>query len=205
MPDPYFDEDRNHLLSTVYAWGAALTDNPDLKQNSEGYVKRATQLVSAALRGGGNLSRTNVVHVIQSEVLLASYFFNSGMFVEGRQHVATAVSLVLSHGLHKIASHTLSDPSLMHLVPAADMEMSLPPAVDRIEEGERICAFWQVYILDKTWSAVLGRPSLLVENGTVSSSVDTPWPLATEQYVEVCFDVSTPSGTRLIFSGTYAS
>lgn len=105
--------------------------------------------------------------------------------MQGRQHTATAVSLVISYGLHKIASHVLSDASHMHLIPAADIEMSLPLAVDRVEEGERICAFWQVYILDKTWSAVLGRPSLLVDSGTISSAVDTPWPLATEQYVEV--------------------
>ena len=29
---------------------------------------------------------------------------------------------------------------------------------------------------------------LLVESGTMSSIVDTPWPLATEQYVEVSAD-----------------
>lgn len=184
VADPYFassDEDGSLLLRAVYVWGAALTSNPDLKQHSDGYLKRATQLASTALRGGGNLARTNVVHVI----LLSKYFYNSGMFVEGRHHAASAVSLVLSHGLHKIASHTLSDPSHLHLIPAADIELSLPPAMDRIEEGERICAFWQVFILDKTWSAVLGRSSLMIENGTISSSVDTPWPLATEQYVEV--------------------
>lgn len=190
VPDPYFssnDEDGSHLLSAVYVWGAALTNNQDLKQNSDAYLKRATELVSTALRVGGNLAtRTNVVYIIQSEVLLANYFYNAGLFVEGRQHAASAASLVLSHGLHKIASHTVGDSSHMHIIPTADIELSLPPAVDRVEEGERICAFWQVYALEKTWSAVLGRPSLLVENGSMSSCVDTPWPLATEQYFEAC-------------------
>ncbi|THG95490.1 hypothetical protein EW026_g6169 [Hermanssonia centrifuga] len=73
----------------------------------------------------------------------------------------------------------------MHLVPGAEEETALPPPVDSIEENERIAAFWQVYVLDKTWSiAAHSRSGLLVEDGSPRMTVDTPWPLAIESFAE---------------------
>lgn len=178
-------EENSPLLAAVYVWGSTLADSTELRQQTHSYLVRAKRLVSTALYNGHQLPRSDVLHVIQAEVLLSTYLFNAGLFAEGRQHAASAVSLVLSYGLHKLPANPLSDPSQIHLVPTAETELSLSPSVDRIEEGERICGFWEVYILDKTWSAVLCRPSLLVESASAASTVDTPWPLTTEQYVEV--------------------
>ncbi|PBK95983.1 hypothetical protein ARMGADRAFT_755933 [Armillaria gallica] len=58
-----------------------------------------------------------------------------------------AVSLVLSARLHKIRSVEGGGPS------------ALSPPTDYIEEGERIKAFWTVFILDNCWTTADGSPS----------------------------------------------
>ncbi|KAI0343320.1 hypothetical protein BDW22DRAFT_1267464 [Trametopsis cervina] len=179
-------EEGNPLIWAAWVWGAAFTDDINLKSNGEIYLSKALDIVSAALRSlaNGTLNPSSIVHIIQSEVLLANYFFYGSRFAEGRQHISAAVSLVLSYGLHKTGSQPVHDPSMMRSAPGSETEMALPPPIDTAEEGERICAFWQVYILDKTWANVLGKPSLINEIGSVQTFIDAPWPLPTEQYVE---------------------
>ncbi|EKM50050.1 uncharacterized protein PHACADRAFT_130574 [Phanerochaete carnosa HHB-10118-sp] len=175
------------LLSAVYVWGAALTSDEDLRVQQSAYLAKAVRQVSEL---GPNKVRTintptaqpNVLHIIQAHVLLANYFYNAGQFAEGRRHTADAVSLVVLYRLHKIRSPTPHDRSKMSLAHAADEELAMRPAADLIEEGERIHAFWQVCILDKTWAVVLGCPSLMVADDSLGAEIDTPWPLATEQY-----------------------
>lgn len=173
------------LLSVVYLWGSLLTNDEDIRARSSSFLDNATRRISAARLASNGFARPDVIHIIQAEVLLANYLFNAGLFAEGRQHVASAVSLALTYELHKTRSPRVTDASHMRLVPSADGDASLPPSLDVIEEGERICAFWQVYVMDKTWSIVLGRPSLLMETANSSTFIDTPWPLAMEQYGEV--------------------
>lgn len=182
---PIITPDRaNPILWAIFTWGATFTDNADLKQHAELYASKAVQLLSTSLLSD-DPSRPGVIHCVQAEALLATYFMYSGKFVQGRQHISSAASLIWTYGLHKIRSNPVPDPSLMRSIPGSDAELSLPPPVDSVEEGERISAFWQVYILDKTWSTVLGKPGILSEGCSPLGWVDTPWPLAVEQYVEV--------------------
>lgn len=171
-------------------WGAALSSDEDLKARQSTYLSRALRQVSDL--GQNSVSalntpapRTNTLHIIQSHVLLANYFYNAGEFAEGRRHTADAVSLVLLHQLHKIRSPRPRDRSKMGLLHAAGVELAMRPPADLVEEGERTHAFWQVFILDKTWAALLGCPSLLTEDGSPGAEIDTPWPLAIEQYQDV--------------------
>lgn len=182
----------------------------DLKNQSrrEAYLVRAVQHVSDALIAAdspsgfdfGNVGRkVDFVHLIQAEVLLANFFYYYGRFVEARLHTSSAVSLALSCDLHKICPssslrnlNTPQDRSKMHLVPGAEEETTLPPPVDSIEENERIAAFWQVYVLDKTWSVAAHSGSgLLAEDGSPRMTVDTPWPLAIESFAEVLGLINT--------------
>ncbi|KAI0692453.1 hypothetical protein BC835DRAFT_1357380 [Cytidiella melzeri] len=176
---------RNPLLWAVFVWGATFADNPDLKQHVHSYLSNALQSLSISPPSSNSKTHhVDVLHRIQSEILIANYFLNSGQFVEARQHISSATSLVSTYDLHKIRSHHTHDPSLMYSVPGSEPSTSLPPPLDTVEEGERISVFWQVYILDKTWSTVLGKPSFLNEAGSTHTYIDTPWPLAVEQYVE---------------------
>ena len=179
------------LLEVVYLWGSILTTDAGARQKQSTFLNRALRRIVDAERIkinaglGGQESPRSTLHLIQSHVLLANYFFNAGQFSQGRRHTADAVSLVVSHRFHKIRSPRPHDASHMHLVRASDTDMVLPLPADLAEEGERTHAFWQVYVLDKTWATVLCHPSLLVDDGSPETEIDTPWPLAMNDYVEV--------------------
>lgn len=200
LSSPFYDpmapfsqpsEGPDPLLSVIYVWGAVLGTNEVQRRRQSSYLVKALQDLrgaerrNLAARFGGSESRLDVVRLIQSHVLLAHYFFTNAQFREGRQHTADAVSLVVLYQLHKIRSPRAPDTSKAHLVRAAVNDWALPPPVDLIEEGERTHAFWHVYILDKIWASLLGCPSLLVEDGSPATEIDTPWPLALEQYADV--------------------
>ncbi|KAH9917601.1 uncharacterized protein B0H18DRAFT_1123478 [Fomitopsis serialis] len=151
------------LLNAMYLYGAYLSCTEALTVHVPTFLGRAVEAVSRDL---GGPRRYPLTQTIQAEVILANYFFCVGRLLEGRYHCSAAVALVLSGRLHKIRS--LSAPG------------SNPPSdqpLDRIEEGERINAFWTVFAMDKGWSVVSGSPSQFD-----GSTIDTPWPLDTEEY-----------------------
>ena len=47
---------------------------------------------------------------------------------------------------------------------------------DSIDEGERLQAFWTIYVMDKTWAMALESEPLLVEDGSPASRIEAPWP-----------------------------
>lgn len=182
-------DDNDPLFPAVYLWGAVLSTDEDLKARQGVFLTRTLQSVvnsfSQATSFGTTSSRPDIVHLIQAEVLLANYYLHTGEFTDAHRHVSEAVSLVQLYRLHKIRSPRPSHHAQMHLIQAAAVEINLHPPIDLIEEGERTCAFWQVFVLDKTWSALLGCPSLLIEDGSPNTEIDTPWPLTMEEYTEV--------------------
>ncbi|KAL0577822.1 hypothetical protein V5O48_004150, partial [Marasmius crinis-equi] len=114
---------------------------------------------------------SRIIHGIQAEVLLSTYFFDTGRVVEGQYHLDAAVSLAIGVGLHQIRSGRTRRSAT-----------SLPPPRDAIEEGERINAFWTVYMLSAVWGVALGSAestSVFEGNG---GTVDTPWPLDMVDY-----------------------
>jgi hypothetical protein len=157
------------LVDTVCLWGNFIA-NPS-SNNQAALLSRAIQSSSQAVSRLG-MHPERLVQCIQAEVLLAFYFFYGGRTLEGRYHTCTAVSLILSSGLHQIRSSRLPNSSL------------LPPPRDAVEEGERINAFWTVFVLNNCWTTVDGTPS----NIPIDTQIDTPWPLDLSNYVQVCFD-----------------
>ncbi|EKM53301.1 uncharacterized protein PHACADRAFT_175699 [Phanerochaete carnosa HHB-10118-sp] len=55
-------------------------------------------------------------------------------------------------------------------------------AADAVEQGERVDAFWAVYVLDKCWSVALESPSAISDSSTSGTRISTPWPLSIAQY-----------------------
>lgn len=161
------------LVNSVYLWGARFSRNQLLLAQESVYLQRAVQSVSLALAEG---PRHNIVYLIQAEVLLTSYFYASNRLLEGRYHCNAAVALVLSSHLNKLRSAQPPTPRS----PVVVANYQLPQPVDAIEEGERINAFWTVFIQDKQWGAAAGLQSHF--NGTPGAQVDTPWPLEIEDY-----------------------
>ncbi|KAK0495740.1 hypothetical protein EDD18DRAFT_1075601, partial [Armillaria luteobubalina] len=108
-----------------------------------------------------------IIQCIQVEVLLAHYFFHKVIMLEGRYHTGAAVSLVLSAHLHKMSSAE------------GNRLLVLLPPMDYIEKGERMKAFWTIFILDNCWTTVDGSPSNFLCTFP-DIRINLPWPLDTQ-------------------------
>ncbi|KAJ7762380.1 Zn(2)-Cys(6) binuclear cluster domain-containing protein [Mycena maculata] len=145
------------LLAAVYLAGITLSPAPALRAHERTLLARALSALPASLAG---LHPRRALHTLQAELLLAHYFLAAGKFIEGGYHTAAAVSLAVSCGLHRVRSEA-------------------PGALrDVIERAERIGACWATVTLDRTWAAALGTQR------NWPDTLDTPWPLEPEEYIE---------------------
>lgn len=166
-------EDQRHpmLMNAIFLWACYFSRSPSLSHQEPLYLSRATEAFHDWLR-----APTQVVDVIQGCCLLAQFFLVNGRIMEGGHYASTAAALALQWGLHR--QGTEQPDVYMSL----EGTFSLPPARDAVERGERILAFWQVFYLDRCWSAALHRPSLISDGPCGLSSVVVPWPQDIMEY-----------------------
>ncbi|THG98268.1 hypothetical protein EW026_g3892 [Hermanssonia centrifuga] len=110
---------------------------------------------------------TRMMYTLQTEVLLSYYLFHKDRRVEGGYHAAAAVSIVVACGLHKLGSTRAQGRT----------GINLPLPRDAVEDGERINAFWTVIVLDRCWTVWMQTPSVLIDETSANTQIDTPWPL----------------------------
>lgn len=174
---------QESLVSAVCLWGSHLSPNAALRTFEARFLAKAVQDVSASLfLASAPEHRMGLLSVVQAEVLLATYFYARGRFLEGRYHGSAAASLALSCGLNILgAPGSGVGPALNLICPS---RLRLPPTstADAVDHGERVNAFWEVYILDKCWSVALGSPSSISDTTTAGTRIVTPWPLGMAQY-----------------------
>ncbi|KIM36232.1 hypothetical protein M413DRAFT_449285 [Hebeloma cylindrosporum] len=162
------------LIYATYLWAIRLSRDPSVKAYESAYLHRATQDAATILSGS---HPNKILHSIQAEVLLATYFFANGRFFEGKYHLSNAVSTVFSARMHKIRS---SEPSQQQV---ASQSSRMPSPRDPVEEGERIIGLWTVLTLDKTWAVALESPPNFEHSmHALATKVDTPWPLEMEDF-----------------------
>ena len=150
---------QDALLNAAFLWGSIFSGRT---YNEPHYLS----LVLENLPKAYDARPINLLHVLQTEILLANYYFYYGKFVEARNHLSSAVSIVLTYKMHKIRS---AHDYLSRTLELTSLDSNFPYPADSVEEGERIYAFWWVYILDKSWSAALNVESLLLEDGSPST------------------------------------
>ncbi|KAI0704250.1 hypothetical protein BC835DRAFT_1410320 [Cytidiella melzeri] len=155
------------LRAVVYLWGAKLSGNVDYTHQEPTYLANALHWVRAAF-GSAQQYRRITLHLLQTGVLVANYMFSSGRLFEGQSHYSVLVALALKCGLHKLCRTPADSRTSSWLVPSAS------PA----EDAEKVSAWWSIYTLEKSWSALLDVPSVLNERGGPDTVIDTPWPLA---------------------------
>lgn len=160
------------LLTAVYLWGAHLARSDPYAALEPTFLSRA--LLNAA-NGISSDHPKKILNGIQASVLLSQYFFKIGRILEAKYHLSAAISLVSGYRLHQIPAAT---PPVVDLFGLSTP--FLPPATDRIEEGERINAFWTVYHLNNCWGVALGSPAGNLDGP--GFHVNVPWPLDVEQY-----------------------
>lgn len=168
------------LLSTVHLLGVHVSGRDDFTMEEPMLLSQAVRQTNISL----SIFHPQVVlHTIQAQVLLAHYFFRTSRFLEGRYHINAAVSLCIRSGLHKLRTVRATIPIVQC---PTDTQSSLPVPQDAIEEGQMINGFWTAFIADRCWSACLDTPSLMTDDDTLGTQIDTPWPLDMEGYEQVC-------------------
>ncbi|GJE98222.1 C6 transcription factor domain-containing protein [Phanerochaete sordida] len=167
------------LLTAVCLWGSRLARGTPLAAFEDTLLAQAVQGVSAALFLASAGERGHaLLGAVQAEVLLAHYFFALGRFLEGRYHGGAAASLALTCRLHALGPPAPPGPGAG---PAPGQ--ALPAPRDAVEHGERVDAFWTVYVLDQCWSGALGAAPALAPGGA-AHRIATLWPLAPAQYAQ---------------------
>ncbi|KAJ7492066.1 hypothetical protein FB451DRAFT_1388501 [Mycena latifolia] len=122
------------LLATVYLAAVSLSDTTYEKT----FLERALTSLSPSLSG---LHPRKTLHVLQAELLLATYFFSACKFSQGTYHMAAALSLAVGSGLRTIPP----------------VEAQAP--VDPVAEGEGADACCAAFALDRAWAAALSVQS----------------------------------------------
>lgn len=185
------------LVSAVCLWGSHLSKGTSINAFESRLLSKAIQDVSTSLFLANSGDRGHaILGVIQAEVLLANYFFALGRFLEGKYHCSAAASLAITCRLNTLGLPLAADARAglgMGLVRGSYAGFAAASADDSVDQGERVNAFWAVYVLDKCWSVALGSPSSISESSTSSTRISTPWPLTMAQYEKVrCIVTITP-------------
>ncbi|OCH91680.1 hypothetical protein OBBRIDRAFT_825183 [Obba rivulosa] len=189
--------ERRHpaLMNAIYLWACYLSRPGQLSEHEPLYLSRALAAMTDAIQ-----FPSRIVDMIQASCLLSMYLLTSGRIFEGSYYATVAASLAIQCGLHQVTPDEFAPPAD---TPDWGWGSSpkLEPAKDAIERGERILTFWQVYNLDRCWSAVLHRPALISDSEHPWSCIYTPWPQRMEEYEIGEVDSGTGSPTlRTFFS-----
>ena len=137
-----------------------MSDDASWTSQEAGILDYTLRLIPSTLHATQQ-NRSMVLPVLQAMVLLANYFYMQNRAAAGHYYTAAAVSLAIMCGLHKVNS-------------SANGHSWLPPA-GPAELSERINGWWQIYTLERAWTAVLERPTMINEQDN-RTAVDTPWP-----------------------------
>jgi hypothetical protein len=123
------------------------------------------------------------LHVLQAELLFAQYQFINGKGLEGRMHLACAVSIAVASGLHHVRFNDVSDFANAHEKSCTDTTITprfeLPPSRDWEELEERIKIFWMMFVMDRCWSITASLPPLLTDCTVTATQIDKPWHVGT--------------------------
>ncbi|KAF6761603.1 hypothetical protein DFP72DRAFT_987787 [Ephemerocybe angulata] len=191
----------NALLSpsfrVVYLWGVHLGQSEALLREEPGFLIRAVQHTATDLLG---THPNRVLHTLQAQVLLAYYFFRTGRFLEAKGQTGAAISLSLGSGFHKLRSTNVWPPTILGLFQDTPLYLDHPQTA--LDEGERINAFWAVFVLHKIITVALEPPANVC--GALEApgiQIDVPWPLETSAYAEGTLMPESSSTVRSFLGG----
>lgn len=172
-----------YLLATHFASIGSL---PQIELLESVFLERALAHVGVALEHSDRL-----VNIVQASCLLACWFFGKGRLLEGYYHASSAGRLAIGLGLHQIRSDKFGPPGSSPLSQKADShpviqeEGMVPPPNSRMEIGQRILTFWQVFNVDRCWAVATNLPSGLVDDDHPRTRILTLWPREVEEYMDV--------------------
>lgn len=166
------------LVQSILLMGCYFSRSPALADYEVRFLAQSRQELSASLAGPETLHE-KLHDYIRASNLVAFFYFCKGMYAEAYQQISHSTTMVVSCGLHKIAS------SVWHPAPhLEDPEQFLLHPVNNVDLGERIHTFWQTVTLDKVIAMVVGHPSHLPNGPHVDPAylITTPWPRLIQEY-----------------------
>ncbi|PFH46607.1 hypothetical protein AMATHDRAFT_69484 [Amanita thiersii Skay4041] len=154
---------RRHssLMNAMYLWACFISRPDPLSQHEEYFLEVALKEISDGLR-----TVDNILDVIQASCLISIYFLANARFLEGGYHASAAASLAVQCGL--VSQATLFSSMFNDDKAGEVLDSKLVLSDTRV--NEQVSTFWQVYNLDRCWSAILRKPNVLpdIEGSTFS-------------------------------------
>ncbi|KAJ6594581.1 hypothetical protein B0H19DRAFT_65665 [Mycena capillaripes] len=158
------------LMNAIFLWACFISRPEPLSQHEDHYLSLALDALRDALRDGDKM-----IDIVQASCLLSTYFLANGRYLEGSYHASAAAALAVQCGLHEnVAPETAAW--------LANPNDDLKPFKMDLQHGERILAFWQVYNLDRCWSVVLRKPTIIPDGPHAWNSINCPWPMDIAEY-----------------------
>lgn len=148
------------LTNAVYLLGCHFARSPLCSDLQPGFMKQTLHEIVQSLRNPEPL-----IDVIQASCLLGQYFYFNGRAIEGYRHSFAATRMSVGLGLHQIRPPDLQsefvDGSMSH---------------DWGTIADRITVFWQIFVVDRLWSAANGLITALPDEKSSCRRITTPLP-----------------------------
>ncbi|WRT69797.1 uncharacterized protein IL334_006788 [Kwoniella shivajii] len=165
------------LLYSMYTLASRISDSNPIRNLEPHFYKIASSQLETSIGMADRL-----LDATRASTLLAIYKFSKARYHEGWMMTGQAARLAVSCGLHQIPSSVFKPPTQTGL--NADLvgmmrhrSYVLPPAVDAIEHGERIWAFWSIYATDRCGSISTQWPPAIADE-----VITTPFPRPLHEY-----------------------
>ncbi|EIW71404.1 hypothetical protein TREMEDRAFT_60335 [Tremella mesenterica DSM 1558] len=166
------------LLHTMYLLASRVSTSPSIRSLESHFFSVASKQLDESIRLADRL-----FDAVRAATMLAVYQFSKSRYHEGWMMTGLAARLAISCGLHQIPSSVFR-PSPVPRDQRGDLvsimrhrSYALPPPQDAIDLGERIWAFWSIYIVDRCGSIASQWPPAIQDE-----SVTTPYPKPLHDY-----------------------
>ncbi|KAL7423900.1 hypothetical protein Q5752_001485 [Cryptotrichosporon argae] len=165
------------LLYAMYLLATRISSSPPIRALEGRFCEIAEQRLQESIKNGDRL-----LDACRAASMLAVYKYSLAKYHEGWMMTGTAARLVISCGLHQIPSSVWRPPmpgggrdSLVGIL--RHRTWVLGPPADAIELGERIAAFWAVFLPDRCGAISTQWPCALPDE-----SIITPYPKPLYEY-----------------------
>ncbi|KAG5643559.1 hypothetical protein DXG03_000653 [Asterophora parasitica] len=158
-------------LNAIYLVACYFTNSSFYSEMEPALFIQAQQEINVALDTSDRLA-----DIVQASSLLAIYMYMNNRVMEGYRYTFSAIRLAVGLGFHQIQPPSAISPAYSHHI----HPIPISPPRDIIELSDRIFAFWQVFMIDRCWSAADELPLAFPDKDTAQCLILTPWPAPLE-------------------------
>jgi hypothetical protein len=152
------------LINAVYLSACYFSQSPRFAELETHFLVETLNAIATGLEHSDRL-----IDVASALCLVAVYHYANCRISEGYRHSFTAARLGINLGLHQISTTGSSSQDILLSV--------IPSTSDSKELSYRINVFWQVFVIDRSWSVANGLPTALPgDYASKTLKIETPLP-----------------------------